>query len=481
MQRRPPSLELPFVSAVPEVIAPKADEPIVPPVPERRLYSVAEFDRRLKALIERATNDVDLEGEISGLRVVASGHTYFTLKDEGEEASIDCVMYRAAPARARKLLADGARVVVSGRATVYAARGRLQFIAESARLSGRGALLEALEQLKEKLAQEGLFAAARKRPLPADAKVIGVVTSGDGAAIHDIIKVAARRASVRILLARAPVQGAGAAERMVRALELLEQVAEVDAIILGRGGGSADDLSQYNDEALVRKVARLRVPVVSAVGHEIDVTLTDLAADARAATPSQAAELLVPDDLARREALDHLSRRLTRAIRHALAAGSHALDRLRVGLGSPERLIADRQQGLDELRLRLRDEARRLFIRRRAELASVERRFALCHPQSVIALGRSALGPLSVRLDAAMRRRLASERRVVATVAASLDALSPLAVLARGYAIVADAHGHALVDAAGVRAGDRLDVRLHRGKLLAQVIEHAADDPEPRP
>jgi exodeoxyribonuclease VII large subunit len=439
---------------------------------------VGELDRRLKRLLEGGTADVQVEGEISGLKQVASGHAYFSLKDEREEASIDCVMYRTAPPRARRLLADGARVVLVGRATLYAPRGRLQFVADTARTAGRGALLEALERLKEKLAAEGLFDAERKRALPAEPRVIGVVTSADGAAIHDIVKVAFRRAPVRILLARAPVQGPDAAPKLARALGMLARVPEVEAIILGRGGGSADDLAAFNDEMLVRAVAAARVPVVSAVGHEIDVTLTDLAADARAATPSQAAELLVPDARARLDELAHLSARIERATRQRLALERSTLERQVTRLGTPERLFGERRQRLDDARERMTRVVRRRIVEQRAEIARAEKSLLSRHPRAVVADARAALGPLAVRLHAAARGRLAVMRGRLADAAARLDALSPLAVLGRGYAIATGPGGRAITDAAEVRAGDVVRVRVSRGAFRAEVI---ADDMLPDP
>lgn len=461
--------------------------PLLPEAPPARprpqgpqVISVADLDRRLKRVVEGATADVHVEGEISGLREVASGHAYFTLKDEREAASIDCVMYRTAPPRSRRLLADGARVVLIGRATVFAPRGRLQFSADEARPAGRGAILEALERLKEKLAAEGLFAPERKRQLPSEPRVIGVVTSGDGAAIHDIVTVAFRRAPVRIILARAPVQGASAAQRMARAIAALARVPEVEAIILGRGGGSADDLAAFNDEQLVRRVAACRVPVVSAVGHEIDTTLTDLAADARAATPSQAAEMLVPDAAARAEALDHLTRRMARAVAHRVRDGRALLDRTAARLGSPESLLGERRAQLDDLRERMQDAAREAMAARRAEVARVERRLAARHPSAVLAVARGELGERNVRLGAAMRQRLGRHRNAFADAVARLDALSPLAVLGRGYAIARAPSGRAVVDAGELRAGDPVRVRVHRGSFVAAVIstELAADPPQ---
>jgi exodeoxyribonuclease VII large subunit len=442
------------------------------------VISVGELDRRLKRLLESETADVHVEGEISGLKEPASGHAYFTLKDEREDASIDCVMYRTAPPRSRRLLKEGARVVLIGRATVYAPRGRLQLTADSAKPAGRGALLEALERLKEKLAGEGLFAEERKRALPTEPRVIGVVTSADGAAIHDIVTVAFRRGPVRILLASAPVQGPGAAGRMTRALQQLARVPEVEAIILGRGGGSADDLSAFNDEELVRQIAACRVPVVSAVGHEIDMSLTDLVADARAATPSQAAEMLVPDAEARREAIQHVTARMRRALAHELRDARATLERHAARLGTPARLLAERRQGLDDARQRMGAALTRSVASQRAEVNRVERRLYARHPRAVLAAARAAMGPLHARLDAAMARDLASARERLAASAARLDALSPLAVLGRGYAIATGPSGRAIVDAADVREGDTIHVRVHRGALTARVTRKI--DGEPR-
>jgi exodeoxyribonuclease VII large subunit len=432
---------------------------------------VGELDRRLKRLVEGSTGDVDVEGEISGLKEVASGHAYFTLKDEREEASIECVMYRTAPPRSRRLLVEGARVVLVGRATVYVPRGRLQFMADSARPAGRGALLEALERLKEKLAAEGLFAQERKRPLPPEPRVIGVVTSVDGAVLHDIVKVAFRRAAVRIILARAPVQGPDAPQRLARALAALARVPEVDAIILGRGGGSADDLAAFNDEVLVRAVAASRVPVVSAVGHEVDITLTDLAADARASTPSQAAELLVPDAQARAGAVLQLRARMARAISERIARERSLLDRRRSLFATPDRLLGERRQMIDDARERMTKIVRRVVGEQRASVARLERRLLARHPSAVVAGARASLRPLRVRLDAAARARLASLRGELGDVASRLDALSPLAVLGRGYAIASGPSGALVLDARDVAPGDVVRVRVHRGAFTARVDE----------
>lgn len=449
----------------------RSDEPPV--------ISVSELDNRLKRLVESGTQDLRVLGEVASMRLHSSGHAYFKLKDEADSATIDCVMYKTAPPRARSMLTEGARVVLIGRATVYAPRGQLQFVATDVRPAGRGALLEALERLKQRLASEGLFAPERKRPLPQDPAVIGVVTSGDGAAIHDIITVSFRRGAPRILLARATVQGAGAAQSMVRALDMLARVPDVDVIILGRGGGSADDLAAYNDEALVRKVASLSVPVVSAVGHEIDTTLTDLVADARAATPSQAAEMLVPDRAARLAFLRQLYMRNYRALKHGLSTRRASLDRLAARVGSPAQLVAERQQQIDEAEMRLERAFRRLLTKRQTELAHYERRMNTRHPQAVVASARGSIGPLEVRLAAAMQRRLEQANTVVGRQAARLDAMSPLAVLSRGYAIATTASQRAIRNASDVSVGDRVTVRVHRGKFVADVVNVLPDQPPP--
>jgi exodeoxyribonuclease VII large subunit len=403
---------------------------------DTQVYSVADLDRRLKRAVESATADVWVEGEVSGAKAAPSGHVYFALKDELEDAVIECVMYRSAPVRSRRLVLDGARVQLRGRATIFAPRGRLQFTCDMARPAGRGALLEALENLKNRLLAEGLFAADRKRPLPVHATVIGVVTSASGAAIHDIAKVAFRRGGVRIVLSPTLVQGPGAPLRLVEAIDRLECLADLDAIIVGRGGGSAEDLMVFNEEIVVRRIATCRVPVVSAVGHEVDVTLTDLAADARAATPSQAAEMLVHDAHAQRQALLQLRGRMLRAVRGQLAEDRAALSALRVAFAQFRLTMAEHEQMVDELSQRLEQAMTRGGSRRRAETERLFRRLSSRHPRTVLVGSRATLGPLEVRLRSAARAGIVRARSHLSKRLASLDAMSPLAVLARGYAIV---------------------------------------------
>jgi exodeoxyribonuclease VII large subunit len=448
---------------------------------DTQIYSVADLDRRLKRAVEGATPDVWVEGEVSGAKSAPSGHVYFLLKDEREDAAIECVMYRSAPVKARRLIADGARLQLRGRATIFAPRGRLQFVGDMARPAGRGALLEALENLKNQLLAEGLFAPDRKRPLPTHAALIGVVTSASGAAIHDIARVAFQRGSVRIILSPTLVQGPGAALRVVDAIDRLERLAGIDAIIVGRGGGSAEDLMVFNEEIVVRRIAACRVPVVSAVGHEVDVTLTDLAADARAATPSQAAEMLVPDAYAQRQALFQLRGRMLRAVRGQVAEDRAALGALRVAFTHFRLTMAEQEQKLDELGQRLEQAMVRSGARRRAESERLHRRLSARHPRAVLAGSRAALGPLQVRLKGAVRARVVRARSRLSERLASLDAMSPLGVLARGYAIVRAKAGDGVVkavrDASEVVPGQKVSIRVHKGSFSAKVEDTLADAP----
>lgn len=446
-----------------------------------------------RALERTFTTEVWVEGEVSGARPASSGHVYFCMKDENEDASIDVVLYRSQVSpRARALIKDGARLRIRGRPTYWSPRGKLQFVGDRVEPTGKGALLEALEQLKAKLLAEGLFAAERKRPLPHDPRVIGVVTSAQGAVIHDICKVAFRRGGARILLAPALVQGAGAAESIRRALRSLQRIEQVDVIVVGRGGGSQDDLLAFNDEQLVRDVAACPVPVVSAVGHEVDVTLVDFAADARAATPSQAAEMLVPDDRARRRLLEEQTGRLRRAMQAKIAEDRVHAGKLAQAFGDPRLLIARAQQRIDEHVMRLGRLVPARVGREQDMLARLQARLGAAHPRERIARDRARTSEVSVQLIAAMRAELRDRREhaarldrrlaalaptivrargeQVAALAGRLDAMSPLKVLARGYAIVTRAEdGRAVRAASEVAPGDALHVRVADGAFDAEV------------
>lgn len=451
-----------------------------PPDDEPRPLTVAELDRAVRVALEEAfARAVWVEGEVADARPAPSGHLYFSLKDEHEEASIDVVVYRSnVTPRMRQLCVDGARIRARGRPTFWAPRGRLQLVSDRVQATGRGALLEALERLKAKLSAEGLFAPERKRKLPDDPRVIGVVTSPTGAVIHDVCRVAFRRGGARILLAPAQVQGAGAGESVCRALSQLQRVHGVDVILVARGGGSADDLGAFNDEAVVRAIANCPVPVVSAVGHEVDVTLVDFAADARAATPSQAAELVVPDRGARRELLRRTGLHLARAMYARLAHGRVAHGRVSARLGDPRLVISAHQQTLDDRVARLAVRARATLARKRDTLARTQHRLAYLHPRAVIARERWELSRCEHQLTAAWRGSFERRASHLQRALVRLDALSPLRVLARGYAIATRQDGRAVRSSRDVTPGTSLHIRVQDARVEATVT---GVEPLPRP
>jgi exodeoxyribonuclease VII large subunit len=455
------------------------------------VISVADLARRLKRSVESQTGREWVEGEIVSFKRAASGHVYFSLKDQREDACLDCVMYRLDALRARQHLFDGARVQTLGRATLWAPRGRLQFIVQNLRPVGLGAVLEQLDRLKTKLRAEGLFERERKRPLPASPRVVGIVTSAHGAALHDIRTVAFRRGPVVLVLSQALVQGEQAPDSLIQALDRIERDPRVEVVIIGRGGGASEDLMAFNDERVVRRVAALRVPTVSAVGHEVDTTLTDLVADVRAATPSQAAELVVPEHRERLALLVGLRRQVVRAMRARWAEDVSLARALRARLSDPRFVIAQHQQGLDEQRLRAERAVGRRLARSNARQESLERRLLARHPRVLVLASRSRLEPLAARLRLVLDRRLERERHVLAAIPAQLSgsvlrqlraeqsrlaalraqlaALSPLTVLARGYSIVTTESGRVLTSAADVAPGDALGIRLAEGRLAARV------------
>lgn len=429
-----------------------------------RVLSVREAVELANVALERGVAALWIEGEISNLIVARSGHAYFTLKDGA--AALPAAMWASSVRRLRFRLEEGQRLRVFGRMGIYAAQGRFQFYAERAEPAGLGELTLALEQLKQKLAGEGLFAQERKRALPGWPRVVGVVTSPSGAAIHDIIKVIRRRMPTPILLSPAKVQGPEAPFELIAALRRLQRVDEVDVIIIGRGGGSLEDLWAFNHEALVRAVADCAIPIVSAVGHEVDVSLCDLAADRRAATPSQAGELVVPDRRLLLARFEDRRRRLLRNIeRRMIDAGS----RLHVSSTRLERWgrgwVRVQRGRLDAAERRMVPCMRAALVARRRRHRELAERLAAVHPRARIAAERARLHELERRLLRAGQELTSRLRPRLARAAGKLDALSPLSVLARGYALVRDESGAVVRDAGQVEVGDRLRLQLSRGEL----------------
>jgi exodeoxyribonuclease VII large subunit len=447
--------------------------------PARRIYSVSELTAAIRSLLEETWFEVWVEGEISNCRVW-SGHLYFTLKDD--RAQLKGFMFRSDLRYLRFKPEDGLHVVARGRLTVYDPRGEYQITCAHLEPKGLGALQLAFEQLKRKLQGEGLFDVARKRALPRLPRKIGVVTSLDGAALRDIVKVLRERyVNVHLVLRHARVQGEGAAAEIARAIGDLAQVDGVDVLIVGRGGGAIEDLWAFNEEIVARAIAACPVPVVSAVGHETDVTIADFVADVRAATPSNAAELVVErkDEFASRIA--RLAGRLRDAARREVLARRRRVDILeaRPGIaGLPARLalrgrhVAERAHELTRaLRVIQRSRSRRL--------AEVSLRLEVHDPRRRLATNATRLGGLDARLQRAQLTRRHRADRLLRELAARLDNLSPLAVLARGYAVCWNAERTAVIrDASPDLVGRTVRVTLARGEL-ACTVDQTAESPEP--
>ena len=400
-----------------------------------RVESVSEFTRRVKALLEGGIRPGWVRGEVSNLRAQASGHTYFSLKDAG--AQLSAVLFRGDAARQTVKLRDGAQVVVYGEVSVYEARGQYQLIVRAVIEDGVGKLQREFEALKAKLAAEGLFAAERKRAIPALPDTVGFITSPTGAAVQDFVRILTRRGwRGRVVVLPAKVQGEGAAAELLAMLALAQELEIFDLLVIGRGGGSVEDLWPFNDEPLVRAVAACTVPVISAVGHEIDFTLCDFAADVRAETPSAAAELISSQFLACAERAAQAGETIHGTIEAAVARATERLDhaRSRLRLLSPAAQIEQGYLRLDDLTNRLGAALRGGVQVRRREFADVREAFTLLSPEARVQLESHRLLSLWKRLQAA----------------------SPASVLNRGFAIVRDEQGRPVQRKAAVRKGQRL-------------------------
>ncbi|QEG40379.1 exodeoxyribonuclease VII large subunit [Roseimaritima ulvae] len=390
-------------------------------------WTVSQLTERVKSTLESSFPKISVQGEVTDLSRPSSGHLYFTLKDS--RAQIRGIIWRSTAARLPFKIANGQELICWGDVEVYAARGSYQLVIRKAVPQGMGSLQLAFEQLRQRLAAEGLFEPGRKQPIPAFPRRVGFVTSPGGAAIRDFLEVAARRsAAVQIVLIPAQVQGDGGAESICRGIAAAHQIRpQLDALVVGRGGGSLEDLWCFNEEPVVRAIAAARLPTVSAVGHEIDVTLADLVADRRALTPSEAAELLVPSAEELTQSLRTLQQRLLRPVQHRLQ--------------------------------NLRD-----------RLQAVESRTVFSRPHDGVKQLRRRLDELDLRAGRAVRYDCDRARQRLGTATASLEALSPLAVLHRGYSVTTDATtGKPLRDADQVNAGDQITTRLEAGTIRSRV------------
>jgi exodeoxyribonuclease VII large subunit len=458
--------DLPFEEPEPDPV----EEPAAPPRPAGP-YSVSGLTARLRQVLDAGFGLLHVEGEISNCHRGSTGHVFFTLKDE--RAQIRCVMFRSAVRQLKFSLTNGLHVVIRGRLTVYEQKGEYQIVCDRAEPQGAGALQLAFVQLKQKLTAEGLFDAARKRPLPVLPRKIGIVTSLDGAAIRDIVTVLRGRWRGASLVVRpCRVQGDAAAGDISRALRAIARVPGVDVVIVGRGGGSIEDLWAFNEEVVARAIVSCPVPVVSAVGHETDFTIADFVADVRAPTPSAAAALVAHRHEQLCSAVDRGRQRLAAALHRRLMLARGRVQSLvaRPALaGWPARLALHGRR-LDDLSHELRHALRARQAASGTALQQWARRLAACDLRVRSAAARARITAAGNRLDAAVSRRRHARMRQLGELAARLDSLSPLAVLGRGYALCWDAQRNVLLrDAGSVATGAHIRVRLARGELDAAV------------
>lgn len=441
--------------------------------PERRVYGVSELNAAIRDTLEAEFSDLWVSGEISGLKLAASGHYYFTLKER--DAQVKCVAFRSSHRFWKFKPHDGLAVLARGRIDVYEVRGEYQLLVEVLEPQGAGALQIAFEQLKKKLAAEGLFDAARKRDLPRFPRRVGIVTSPQGAAVRDIVEILSRRfPGLHIRLFPARVQGEGSVEDVCRGIDYFSRAGWADVLIVGRGGGSLEDLWTFNEEAVARAIARCGVPTVSAVGHETDLTIADLVADLRAPTPSAAAEIVAPDQedvfarlqATRGRAIQFLRYRLAMLERRFRQQG---IDRARSLL---ERRIGRGLQRTDELEYRLRERMRSATDGRERARRSLEARLRRFDVRPRLAADRRRLELAQGAHLQAIQAHLQRRRIALQHLQVKVEQLSPLRILERGYAIVTNQQG-IVKDAAAAPADSRIHIRLAKGELDAQVRERS--------
>ncbi len=438
--------------------------------PDRRVWTVRDLVSAARASLEQEYGDAWIEGEISNFKPAESGHLYFTLKDGA--AQLNIVMFRGQARLLRFKPQDGMQIIARGKVTIYEGRGQLQLIAEYLEPKGTGALQIAFEQLKARLEAEGLFRSERKKPIPALPRCIGIVTSPRAAALQDILNILRRRHhSANVLIYPAQVQGENAAAEVAAGVLHFNREKNADVIVIARGGGSFEDLACFNDEALARTVAASEIPVISAVGHETDFTILDFVSDLRAPTPSAAAELVIRSRQDIEEELEEWHRRLGKAVRYQILIRRQALTELAQhrGFSRMMDLIHRRQQRLDDVVNRLAHAQRDIFDRQRRRfegLAAAVRHYDL--PMRLAATHRD-LDARVAALAAAMRSLNLHRRGRLERMIEALQALSPLAILDRGYALVFDASGNLLKDARTAKPGQDITARLAQGEIRATV------------
>jgi len=435
---------------------------------EKTILTVTRLTALLRGVLEENFEQVWVQGEVSNLSFPSSGHIYFTLKDAG--AQVRCVMFKGAAKNLKFRPTDGIALIARGRISVYDQRGEYPLICEYLEPAGVGALQLAFMQPKERLAREGPFDEDHKRPLPTFPRRVGVVTSPTGAAIHDILNVLKRRfASVEVLLYPVRVQGEGSAAEIARAIDDMNRLGLVDVLIIGRGGGSLEDLWAFNEEVVARAVHRSKLPVISAVGHETDWTIADFAADLRAPTPSAAAELVIASSVELRGRMEALDHRLRLSVETRLAGMASRIDALRRSLLDPGTMLGHLAQRVDDLTGRLERALHNGVARYRVRFDTLQTGLSHSDPARTVESLRQQINLLSVQCRRLMTEKLEEVKFTFAGNAARLDVLSPLQTLSRGYAIATTATGSVVTDTGQLATGDRLKLKLHHGAALCRV------------
>ncbi|WP_039055874.1 exodeoxyribonuclease VII large subunit [Enterobacter sp. Bisph1] len=434
------------------------------------IYTVSRLNQSVRLLLERELGQVWISGEISNFTQPASGHWYFTLKDD--TAQVRCAMFRNSNRRVTFRPQHGQQVLVRANITMYEPRGEYQIIVESMQPAGEGLLQQKYEQLKAKLAAEGLFDQQFKKPLPSPAHCVGVITSKTGAALHDILHVLKRRdPSLPVVIYPTAVQGEDAPAQIVRAIELANAREECDVLIVGRGGGSLEDLWSFNDERVARAIFASRIPVVSAVGHETDVTIADFVADLRAPTPSAAAEVVSRNQLELLRQVQTLQQRLEMSMDYYLAGRNRRFAQLnhRLQQQHPQLRLARQQTVLERLQQRMHNALDTQMKRASLKQQRIIQRLNQQNPQPRIHRAQTRIQQLEFRLSQSIRSRLSSTRERFGSAITHLEAVSPLATLARGYSVTTATDGKVLKQTKQVQAGDTLTTRLNDGWVESEV------------
>lgn len=437
--------------------------------PKREVLSVTEINRRARQLLESHLSLVWIEGELSNVAIPSSGHWYFTLKDS--QSQIRCAMFRNRNQSVRFRPEQGQKVLLRARASIYEGRGDYQLIVEHMQMAGQGDLQWAFDQLKLRLQQEGMFAEELKQSLPPMPQHIGVITSPTGAAIRDILTVFQRRhANIAISILPVAVQGQEAAPQIVRALQLAEQYGQFDAIILGRGGGSLEDLWPFNEEAVARAIANCSIPIVSAIGHETDITIADFVADTRAATPSAAAELLSPNSAELLRIVNGYQQLLTTSMRRLSQQHRQHLRHLRSRLRHPGEKLQHQSQALDHIEMRLNRAIKACLSRQQQQLKEQQWRLQHQNPNAQLSALTTRSQHAANDLQQAIKHYLQSKQQQFQQQLHTLDAVSPLNTLKRGYAVLHNSHQQVVQHTRQVTQGELITATVAYGQIDCQVL-----------